>query len=210
MAHNEFAPVRSSQSDEARSLAAVAADSLYVLPLEPSEILVGDEATRWPGRLYKRERARAAAKPRLLLSIPLVPKWTIRAALEDDIGAVLDLWTLAEGPSSVTDTREGLRVLLATDSQALMIAEHNSELVGSLIAAWDGWRGSFYRLAVHPAYRRHGIARALVREGERSFRAHGAVRFTAIVDRDDQVATGFWQAVGYTIQPDRTRFTFNV
>lgn len=149
-------------------------------------------------------------RPWLLLSIPLVPKWTIRAALEDDIDAVLDLWNLAEGPSSVTDTSAGLRVLLATDSQALMLAEHSSELVGSLIAAWDGWRGSFYRLAVHPAYRRRGIATVLVREGERRLRAHGAVRFTAIVDQDDQAATGFWQAVGYTVQPDRTRFILNV
>ncbi len=139
-----------------------------------------------------------------------MPDWTIRAALEKDIDAVLNLWNLAEGPTSVTDTREGLLVLLATDSQALLIAEYNAELVGSLIAAWDGWRGSFYRLAVHPAYRRHGIARALVREGERRLRAHGAVRFTAIVAKDDQTATSFWRAVDYTIQSDRTRFIFNV
>ena len=35
-------------------------------------------------------------------------------------------------------------------------------MVGSLIAAWDGWRGSFYRLAVHPERRRQRIATALL------------------------------------------------
>lgn len=37
-------------------------------------------------------------------------------------------------------------------------------MVGSLIAAWDGWRGSFYRLAVLPERRREGLLTMLLRE----------------------------------------------
>lgn len=69
-------------------------------------------------------------------------------------------------------------------------------MIGSLIAAWDGWRGSFYRLAVHPDHRRRGIGTALLREGERRLRARGAVRLTAILAGADPVAAGFWEAVG--------------
>lgn len=79
-------------------------------------------------------------------------------------------------------------------------------MIGSLIATWDGWRGSFYRLAVHPDRRRQGIATALLREGERRLRARGAIRLTAIVADDDPVAIGFWQAAGYARQCDRVRF----
>jgi ribosomal protein S18 acetylase RimI-like enzyme len=135
-----------------------------------------------------------------------VPDWTIRSATEEDIGAVLSLWDTAGSPPSVSDTREGLSCLLATDPEALIVAEAGGALAGSLIAAWDGWRGSFYRLAVHPDRRRQGLAMMLLGEGERRLRERGAVRLTAIVADDDPAAMGFWKAVGYQRQGHRARF----
>lgn len=132
---------------------------------------------------------------------------TIRSAAVHDIDPVLCLWGNAGALATVTDTRDGLLGLLANDSGALLLAEHDdSTLVGSLIAAWDGWRGSFYRLVVRSDQRRCGIATALLREGERRLGAKGAVRLTAIIAEDDPAATGFWQAAGYTRQNDRVRF----
>jgi ribosomal protein S18 acetylase RimI-like enzyme len=78
--------------------------------------------------------------------------------------------------------------------------------VGALIAAWDGWRGSFYRLAVHPERRREGIGTALVRAGERRLRALRAARLTAIVADDDPQALEFWSGAGYRRQEHRARF----
>jgi ribosomal protein S18 acetylase RimI-like enzyme len=132
--------------------------------------------------------------------------WTIRTAGEEDIEAVLELWIVAGSVPSVSDSPEGLARLLATDSQALMVAERDGVLVGSLIAAWDGWRGSFYRLAVAPAHRRKGLATTLLREGERRLRKRGAVRLTAIAADDEESAMAFWQAVGYERQQHRARF----
>jgi hypothetical protein len=45
-------------------------------------------------------------------------------------------------------------VLLSRDPEALLIARGGGEVIGSLIVGWDGWRGSFYRLAVHQSWRR--------------------------------------------------------
>jgi ribosomal protein S18 acetylase RimI-like enzyme len=144
--------------------------------------------------------------PPLLIFVSVLSDWMIRSATEQDIEPVLCLWDAADGPPSVTDTREGLLRLLATDREALLLAESNGVVVGSLIAAWDGWRGNFYRLAVHPDRRRQGIATALLQEGERRLRARGAVRLTAIVAEDDPAAVGLWQAVGYNKQQCRVRF----
>jgi ribosomal protein S18 acetylase RimI-like enzyme len=132
--------------------------------------------------------------------------WTIRSAGEADIDAVLDLWGVAGSVPSISDSPEGLARLLATDSRALMVAERDGILVGSLIAAWDGWRGSFYRLAVVPEHRRRGLATMLLREGERRLRERGAVRLTAIVADDEAGAMGFWRAAGYGHQQHRARF----
>jgi ribosomal protein S18 acetylase RimI-like enzyme len=92
------------------------------------------------------------------------------------------------------------------DQDALLVVESETSLVGSLIAAWNGWRGSFYRLAVHPDRRREGIATALLREGERRLQARGAVRLTAIVADDEPLALEFWRVAGYERQPNRARF----
>jgi len=89
-------------------------------------------------------------------------QWAIRNAGNEDIAALLDLWVMAGSVPSVSDSPEGLAQLLAIDPQALLVAELDGVLVGSLIAAWDGWRGSFYRLAVAPEYRHRGLATMLL------------------------------------------------
>jgi ribosomal protein S18 acetylase RimI-like enzyme len=86
------------------------------------------------------------------------------------------------------------------------VAEAGGEIIGSLIAAWNGWRGSFYRLAVRPDHRRRGLATRLVREGERHLRDRGARRLDAIVDSDELMAMDFWRATGFELQHDRSRF----
>ena len=106
----------------------------------------------------------------------------------------------------MSDTREGLAGLLALAPDALLLAEAQAMMIGSLIVGWDGWRGSFYRLAVRPEHRRRGVATALLREGERRLKDLGAARMTAIVASDEPGALAFWEASGYGRQADRVRF----
>jgi ribosomal protein S18 acetylase RimI-like enzyme len=120
----------------------------------------------------------------------------IRAATRADFPAVLALWATARsGHAETPDTLEALD-RLADD--ALLVHEHDGEIVGALIAAFDGWRGNLYRLAVAPAHRRGGIARRLVEAGEERLRAKGAPKVTALVGRGDEQAEALWRAAGYT------------
>ena len=77
------------------------------------------------------------------------------------------------------------------------MAEADEEVVGAIIAGWDGWRGNIYRLAVHENYRRHGIGLRLTRAAESYFRDKGVGRVTALVAFDDEDAGSFWDAAGY-------------
>ena len=142
--------------------------------------------------------------------------WLIRAGGAEDLEAVLELWRRSCALPSVTDDLQSLRALLLADAGALLVAEApvgatrgRADVVGSLIAAWNGWRGSFYRLAVRPDHRRRGLGRRLVREGEKRLRERGAGRLDAIVAADEAVAAGFWEALGYERQRDRVRFVQN-
>lgn len=69
-----------------------------------------------------------------------------------------------------------------------------------MIAAWDGWRGALYRLAVLPGYRRRGVGRALVEAGEQRLLA-ASVRRVGVLAVRDEAAEPFWVSGGY--RPDK-------
>ena len=131
---------------------------------------------------------------------------TIRSGDTVDVASVLTLWRAAASLPTVTDTESSLNDLLRRDPGALLLAECAGEPVGSLIVGWDGWRGSFYRLAVHPSQRRRGIATRLVRAGEQRLSDLGAIRLTAIVADDERAAAALWASLGYSRQDRRGRY----
>lgn len=122
----------------------------------------------------------------------------IRRCRREDAPAVLELWAGARsGHASTADRPEDVEALLADSPAALLVVELKHEIVGALIAGWDGWRGNLYRLAVREGRRREGIGLALVRAGEDYLRGCGARRVTALVAFEDEAAGGFWEAAGY-------------
>jgi ribosomal protein S18 acetylase RimI-like enzyme len=120
----------------------------------------------------------------------------IRPARPDEAQQVLALWQEADATPSPTDTPNEVTKLLGEPAALLLVAEADGRLVGTVIGGWDGWRGNIYRLAVLPAYRRRGIARALVGEAERRLFRMGARRISALVDSNHPWATDFWDSLG--------------
>jgi ribosomal protein S18 acetylase RimI-like enzyme len=123
---------------------------------------------------------------------------TVRRCNRDDINAVLGLWVLARSEhASTPDRREDIERLVENSPAALLVAEAAGQIVGVVIAAWDGWRGNIYRLAVHPEYRRRSIGMQLTQAAEDYLRSCGVHRVTALVAFEDRVAGSFWDAAGY-------------
>ena len=119
----------------------------------------------------------------------------IREGQPEDCDSVLALWRLAGVRPSVTDTPERLRLFIEKSGGLLLVAEVAGQRVGTVFGGWDQWRGHIYRLAVHPDYRRRGIARALVGEIERRLRDRGAARIYALTYTEDGAA--FWASLPY-------------
>jgi ribosomal protein S18 acetylase RimI-like enzyme len=141
----------------------------------------------------------------------LPPDVTIRPCRRDELAAVLALWAENRSPhASTPDDIESLERLLERDPSSLLIAERDGSLIGTVIAAWDGWRGNMYRLAVTVGKRRSGVGLALVRAGEEHLRACGARRITALVGAEDEGATAMWRAAGYDHDRQVSRFVRNV
>src|SRR5262252_8539826 len=128
----------------------------------------------------------------------------IRSANREDVAGVLALWGSATAPSA-TDDAESLVHLIESAPAALLVAADGPTIVGTVVAGWDGWRGTMYRLAVDPKRRREGIAAMLVRDAETILRERGARRLHLIVESNRPVAQSFWISVGYE-PTDQTRF----
>jgi ribosomal protein S18 acetylase RimI-like enzyme len=134
-------------------------------------------------------------------------RWSVRTATRAELPAVLHLWSAAGAEPSQTDDLAGLEALADRDPGALLVAaDGGGRLAGTVIAGWDGWRGSIYRLAVLEEYRRHGVGRLLVVAGEERLRSLGARRLQATVVGTETGAVAFWRAVGWERQEARVRF----
>jgi ribosomal protein S18 acetylase RimI-like enzyme len=99
-----------------------------------------------------------------------------------------------------------LRALVRRDRGALIVAEEDGRVVGSVIAGWDGWRGAIYRLAVGPSLRRRGLGQALLGAAEERLAGLGARRMHAIVVESNDDAVAFWTASDWGHQAGQLRF----
>ncbi|MEU3790119.1 GNAT family N-acetyltransferase [Streptomyces fructofermentans] len=122
----------------------------------------------------------------------------IRAAVPADVDAVLAFWKDAAEGTSISDDRDGVARLVARDPEALILAEREGRLVGTVVAGFDGWRCHLYRLAVHPRQRRQGIGSALLAAAEERFAGLGGRRGDAMVLQRNENAHHAWRAAGYT------------
>ncbi|MGW7251564.1 GNAT family N-acetyltransferase [Streptomyces decoyicus] len=130
----------------------------------------------------------------------------IRHATLPDIDAVLQFWREAAEGTSISDDRDGVARLVTRDPEALLLAECDGVLAGTVIAGFDGWRCHLYRLAVHPGRRRQGIGGALLTAAEERFRALGGRRGDAMVLDRNEPARHAWRAAGYAPEPQWSRW----
>src|SRR5262245_32142841 len=116
----------------------------------------------------------------------------IRPCRLEECAAVLALWERAGAIPSPTDRLKELERLVQTHGDGFLVALQGNTVVGSVIAGWDGWRGNIYRLAVAPEARRRRLAQRLVREAALVMRSKSARRQSALVERHEAHAVGFW------------------
>lgn len=138
-------------------------------------------------------------------------RFALRAASATDVGDLIVLWEeAAENGSRPPDTAEAVSALLGRDPQAVILAEQEGVLIGSIIAGWDGWRYHLYRLAVRPPWRRQGVGSTLLGAAESRLRALGATRIDAMVANGNDLGQNLWRASGYGRQDDWRRWVKSV
>ena len=84
--------------------------------------------------------------------------------------------------------------------ELFLVGEFQGDVVGTVIAGFDGYRGWVYHLAVDPRCRRRGFGRELMREAEARLRALGCPKLNLQVRSSNTEVIEFYERLGYSIE----------
>ena len=85
-------------------------------------------------------------------------------------------------------------------STLLLVASVGTDVIGSIMAGYDGHRGWLYALAVLPAYRFDQIATNLVIEAEKHLTAIGCTKINLQIHSSNARAQQFYRTLGYATE----------
>ncbi len=133
----------------------------------------------------------------------------IRPCRLEECEEVIEVWR-AHHPPGILERLDEIQRIVTHFGDHLLVARSDGQIVGTVIAGWDGWRGHLHHLTVRPLYRRRGVARALVEEAERRLVSKGARRVSVLAERDNAEANSFYESLhdrGYTLDTWMQRYT---
>ena len=116
-----------------------------------------------------------------------------------DYQAAVGLWGIMEKGVRVggSDTPAEIEKKLGRDPDLFLVAEAGGRIIGTVIGGFDGRRGIFYHLGVHPDFRGGGVGGRLMDEVEARLRQRGCRRCYLLVTPDNAEAMHFYERRGW-------------
>jgi ribosomal protein S18 acetylase RimI-like enzyme len=112
---------------------------------------------------------------------------------------VITLWETVFGYETAHN-RPGLVIdkKIAINDQLFFVALVGVEVVGTIMAGYDGHRGWIYSVAVHPGHRKQRIGSNLVSHAEHALIERGCLKINLQIMEGNESVTAFYSALGYS------------
>jgi ribosomal protein S18 acetylase RimI-like enzyme len=115
---------------------------------------------------------------------------------------VIALWKLV---FNYTDARNApdltIDCKLAVDDNLFFVAVSENQVIGTVMAGYDGHRGWIYSLAVVPANRHKNAGTALLTHAENALKILGCIKVNLQVLPANEAVTAFYIKNGYKVEP---------
>jgi ribosomal protein S18 acetylase RimI-like enzyme len=122
---------------------------------------------------------------------------SIRAFTLRDTESVIALWQATGLTRSWNNPHLDIQRKLTVQPELFLVAEDAGEIVGTVMAGYDGHRGWLYYLAADPMRRGQGIGRRLVAAAEELLLELGCPKVQLMVRPDNEEVLGFYDTLGY-------------
>ena len=128
----------------------------------------------------------------------------IREMTETDYDQVYQLWLscVGMGLNDLDDSKEGIARFLQRNPQTCLVAVENQTIIGAILVGSDGRRAYIYHTAVHPNYRRRGIARQLVETVLTVLDDLKIHKVALVVFKRNTEGNQFWERLGFSVRED--------
>ena len=124
----------------------------------------------------------------------------IREMTIDDYDALLQIWRdadLSHRPKG-RDTRERIDIEMQRKDTAFIGMFESDRLIAVGLATFDGRKGWINRVAVHPDFRRQGLAAVMVGECETFLESLGAEIISCLIEDFNTPSIELFKKLGYS------------
>ncbi len=123
----------------------------------------------------------------------------IRRFESTDQGAVIALWHRCELVVPKNDPARDIALKMRWQPELFFVGEDQDQIVGTVMAGYEGHRGWINYLAVDPDAQRVGLGRDLMSAAEEALRAVGCPKINLQVRSSNEAVIAFYRRLGYAV-----------
>lgn len=127
----------------------------------------------------------------------------IRNMIPNDYDSMIELWTSSPDIGvNPDDSREYIEKFILRNPNTSFVAVENGEIIGTVMAGHDGYRGYIHHTCVAERFRGNGIGTSLVNEAVEAIKTEGINKVFLVVFKTNENGNAFWEKQGFKIRED--------